>query len=332
MSTLSDSRAIVAQQGRRDDACLVTEQLVQDSKRAFYPKIELYEAFAGYKAKRERRLTSDNSIIEAQRQFLNSFAYLCDTHKGGSTVTATGLQKLQYSNILWIAANEGVSGEVKGFADNVLQILRNVHTRGESAARDDILRIAVRISTPRLKLYNQMVIYATRCRMELRKALRRDDVAALRTRLEKLSEPRIGRSLYDLVNLCYGMRSGQIDEIRGISRDPQDDFGRLAHFLGRIGATRSAVDSIVTTMSHTPSLRLISDIRYLNAPEVSIVELSPGDTSPYEIVRGICKSSLSQNALTPQCVFFKGLWFSTFPSTKTAATQYGPALPREELS
>ena len=38
-------------------------------------------------------------------------------------MTATALQKLQYSNILLLAANEGISEEIKAYANNILQML-----------------------------------------------------------------------------------------------------------------------------------------------------------------------------------------------------------------
>lgn len=106
----------------------------------------------------------------------------------------------------------------------------------------------------------------------------------------------------NLVERCHGMRGGKIDAIREMSTQPrgQDDFGRLAHFIGRISATRSAVNSIVRTTGQVPDLSWISEIRSVNAPSVVTIGLDLTDMSLYEIVRGLCKDSSAQNEWTTQ--------------------------------
>jgi hypothetical protein len=71
----------------------------------------------------------------------------------------------------------------------------------------------------------------------------------------------------DLVDLCYAMRGAEIEEIRRRSKDTDDDFRRLAHYIGRLGATRSSANTVVRAVIIVPGLRQISNIRIVEAPE-----------------------------------------------------------------
>lgn len=291
------------------------EQILQNAKKTLYPRLVLYEALAKFKGGHERRQPSSDSISEARRDFLDSFAYLCDIHKGGATVTAAGLQKLPYSNILWLAANEGIRSEVKRYADTILQKLVAMDSTTEPAVRDDIFQRAVNMCAPRLAFYKtELQTYATKCRMELRKDLPDEagktsssfqqkkrllilSAISLRKILKRLSEPPVALTLARLVELCYNMRGPGVETIRGRSTHPQDDFGKLAHYIGRLGATRSSVDAVVRTWIQVPALWRISQIRFIDAPEGRTLTLSPEDLIPYEIVWAISKDTPSQNTI-----------------------------------
>jgi hypothetical protein len=119
----------------------------------------------------------------------------------------------------------------------------------------------------------------------------------LRRRLKKLSEPPPSTTLADISDVCYSMRGPGVSEIKCRSKDPQDDFGKLAHYIGRLGATRSAAHAVVKGMIKVPGLRQISCIRTVEAPDIRNVTMDQGAMSPYEIVRKICEDSASQNPL-----------------------------------
>lgn len=104
-------------------------------------------------------------------------------------------------------------------------------------------------------------------------------------------------TLVDLVDLCYSMRGDEVDKIRRRSKDIEDDFRRLAHYVGRLGATRSSANAIVKTMMKVPALRQISSIRAVEAPEPREVTIDREYMNPYEIVRAICNDSISQNPM-----------------------------------
>jgi hypothetical protein len=123
-------------------------------------------------------------------------------------------------------------------------------------------------------------------------------VNPLRSKLKRLSEPPPSKTLVDLVTLCYDMREAELKEIRGISKDADDDFRKLAHYIGRLGATRSSSNKVVEAMAIVPGLRQISKICIIKeAPKPRDVTIDRENMSPYEIVRAICTDSTSQNPL-----------------------------------
>jgi hypothetical protein len=105
-------------------------------------------------------------------------------------------------------------------------------------------------------------------------------------------------TIADLVDYCYEMRGHVVGEIRRMSKTPKDDFGELAHYIGCLGATRSAAHYVVKGMMKVPALSQISyEIRTVDAPGTREVMIGAEALSPYEIVRCICEHSSSQNPL-----------------------------------
>jgi hypothetical protein len=119
------------------------KQIREDESKKMYPRLVLFEALAVFKDKPRRRQQSEDTICEARRDFLDSFAYLCDVEKGGKTVTATALQQHPISDCLWLAANEGVRDDVWSYATDLLQILKTVTPENKSVLKDHVFRLAV---------------------------------------------------------------------------------------------------------------------------------------------------------------------------------------------
>jgi len=291
------------------------EQIFASVSKELYPRLALFEALARFKDKHERRAPCNDDIVEARRAFLDSFAYLCDVQKGGATVTAAGLQQLPHSNILWLAANEGIRSDIKTYADTILSKLWTVDPSNQNDVEDDIFQLAVEKCRSRIVLYkDKMQNHARNCRMQLRNETQNESgeisslstnmqhiltckVALLRRRLKKLSEPPPSMTLTDIIDFCYGMRGPHIGEIKRRSKDPLDDFDKLAHFIGRLGATRSSVHAVIKGIIKVPALPQISCIRTVEAPDIRKVTLDQWALSPYEILRGICQDRVSQNPL-----------------------------------
>ena len=165
-------RAMVQQRETTSEP-MSLEPVFNNAAIKLYPRLGLFEALAKFKDNHKRRETSGEIICEARRDFLDSFAYLCDIEKGGGFVTATGLQKLPLGNILWLAANEGVREDVKLYAESILQRLKKVTPETRLAVRDDIFQLVVEKSLPRVAFYtSEMQKYARNCRMQLRRVMR----------------------------------------------------------------------------------------------------------------------------------------------------------------
>jgi hypothetical protein len=101
----------------------------------------------------------------------------------------------------------------------------------------------------------------------------------------------------DIIDYCYNMRGPEVQEIKERSRDVPDDFSNLAHYIGRLGATRSAVNTVVRAMAKVPALCQISIIRTVDAPETKDITVLPDFSNPYEIVLAICKDLMPQNPM-----------------------------------
>lgn len=175
MATIAAPRAprAMVQRSRVDYSAL--PEVFNEAANKLYPKLVLYEALARFNNEFKPRELSDDEICEARRDFLDSFAYLCDIEKGGATVTATGLQELEYSNILWLAANEGIRKDVEIYAKNILGKLRTMDQEDQAVIEDDIFRLAVEKCSTRINFYtSEMQKLARNCRMQLRQELRDD--------------------------------------------------------------------------------------------------------------------------------------------------------------
>lgn len=146
------------------------EQIFATASKEVYPRLALFEALAQFKDEHQPRAPSSDDVVEARRAFLDSFAYLCDVQKGGQTVTAAGLQKLPYSNVLWLAANEGIRSDVKTYAESVLSKLLSVDPSTQRIVEDAVFHFAVEKCNSRIVTYkDDMQKYARNCRMQLRR-------------------------------------------------------------------------------------------------------------------------------------------------------------------
>jgi hypothetical protein len=104
-------------------------------------------------------------------------------------------------------------------------------------------------------------------------------------------------TLAAIVDTCYDMRGSEVDKIKRYSKHAMDDFGKLTHYIGRLGATRSSVLAVVQAVFKVPNLLPISCIRTIEAPGARKLELEPWALSPYEILRRICLDPVSRNPL-----------------------------------
>ncbi|KAF2110390.1 hypothetical protein BDV96DRAFT_603973 [Lophiotrema nucula] len=282
------------------------ERIQQDEVRRLYPRLAMFEALSGFKDRHQPRMQLPDTIGEARRDFLDSFSYLCDVEKGGKAVTAAALQQLPMSNFLWLAANEGIRDDILRYAQEMLVLAKRATPENMCAIQTSILELAVEHCNHRIQFYKTKVHeYAKRCRMELRRRDRIDIVKMLRTKLKRLSEPPNNLTVAAYIDLCYDMRSTEIDHVKGFSSNADDDFRKIAHFLWRLSATRSHVNRVVEAMITVPSLRRISTIRPVSAPEVLEKTIHRSCLSPYQVLHRIVAESTSQNPVQSQHAFSK---------------------------
>jgi len=150
-------------------------QITELESAVLYPRLVLLEALTGFMDKPKQRAKSGLAICEARRDFLDSFAYLCDVEKGGKTVTATGLQRLEKDNQLWLAANEGIRDDILIYANDILDQIKSATAETQSIIQDRIVALSVEKCKPRIQVYKTAVQeLALKCRMALRR-VNRDD-------------------------------------------------------------------------------------------------------------------------------------------------------------
>jgi hypothetical protein len=125
-----------------------------------------------------------------------------------------------------------------------------------------------------------------------------------------------------MVDYCYAL--GGAPELKALKERSDGDFQDLAHFFGRLGATRAAVNTVVTAMKDCPSLRQIRGIRTIEPPGPKLVTLRPEDMSPYEIVRAIGKVEVSQNMLDIRSALHElvEVYYSTFNIIQSSISRW----------
>ena len=95
------------------------------------------------------------------------------------------------------------------------------------------------------------------------------------------------------------MRIAELNHITRCSTATTDEFAKLAHYIWRLGATRSAAIKVVDAMIMIPSLHRISQIRRVIAPEVAKKTIHSSCISPQEVLYGVVADSTTTNPL--QC-------------------------------
>jgi hypothetical protein len=99
------------------------------------------------------------------------------------------------------------------------------------------------------------------------------------------------------------MRTAEIDHIKRCSATTNDEYAKLAHYIYRLGATRSAANTVVEAMSAVPSLHRISEVRRVTAPDADEKTIPASCISPHEILYGIIADSKSSNPLHSEHAF-----------------------------
>ncbi|KAF2475121.1 uncharacterized protein BDR25DRAFT_391429 [Lindgomyces ingoldianus] len=283
--------------------------LNEEVDRELYPKLIFLKTLSPFKDGPVRRDSSGGSIDEHRRRFLDAFAYLCDVEKGGGTVTACALQKVNGDIVMWLAANEQIRPVVVDFAKDVLKRLKNVTVEERKGVEEEILDVAVKKGKKRIAFYRtRLGNCAEACCEEL--VTKSGELAAtqsepfsyleddfLRTWVKNLKKELGHISTLELVKFCYGLRGDGLELLRARSLTEDDCFGQLAHLVGRLGAHKSKVLTLVEAMLEVPSLRNIGDIRAASSPPKRKVRVVPETTHHYDMILGICRKESIVNTM-----------------------------------
>lgn len=80
--------------------------------------------------------------------------------RGGATVTATGLQRLNHSNILRLAANEGIRSEIKARTQTVLLKLKSVDASTRTVIENEVFDLAAKNCKSQIQTYMYNLLYS----------------------------------------------------------------------------------------------------------------------------------------------------------------------------
>lgn len=122
--------------------------------RRFYEPIHLLHALDPVQGGRKKtdRVSdaADLSQEDLLREFLNAVAYICDTDKGGKTVSAAAIQETPSQFILWIASNADVREATQCRLREIFSMLQP-----QEPDKTAIMKTMVQLAHGRLKQYRK---------------------------------------------------------------------------------------------------------------------------------------------------------------------------------
>ena len=305
------------QAARSKDAQAVAEgprpqdpDLAQTLEQDFYQKLVLHKILAPYNGSHiPRKSEQEHEVVneqELRRNFLDRLSYLCDIRKEGGTVTASALQELLHGNVLWLAANEGISTEVKAFGEWTFERLRDMTGNNVSMSRTQktILKRAFALANQRISFYQSHLRKKIEtCSGQLLSPPHGDDKGSTTANIllsctDILIAKRLATWLRKFRNaerhpmgvalMCYEARSKQLVELKARSSAPDDVVRDVAHYISRLGAHHHAVIVIVKAWSEVKSLRKIILVRTVVPADAKSIKLPAKTLNTYAIVKNIC--------------------------------------------
>ncbi|KAK2752503.1 hypothetical protein FQN54_008096 [Arachnomyces sp. PD_36] len=125
------------------------------SQRRFYEPLVLLRVIDPVRGIRfsDANYGTDDTLDDLRRSFIKRIATICDSRKGGDTVTAAALQSTPQHTIVWLAANQSLDDRtiqhIRGMLDRLAQI--SVHSK--SSILEEITHLIIEFCKPRLKFY-----------------------------------------------------------------------------------------------------------------------------------------------------------------------------------
>ncbi|ETN36986.1 uncharacterized protein HMPREF1541_07974 [Cyphellophora europaea CBS 101466] len=226
----------------------------------------------------------NESTADLRRRLLDSLAYICDSEKGGDTMTAIFVSSPPLTYHLARNKKPSDPGEVLAFLKSVLNQLENVdeHDRDRSQS---LLAECIQFSEKRIKAYKRMLQIRLKICFELAAG------TEIRQRLQKIAQvlEESAESYVDLCRRCFAMVKSQDMSIITAQAIRSEDYGHgrnpfaeLRHFVGRIGSHVQVVKVLLVAARRLPIL--FKDFE---------IEIVTGPTSPAPIPRARNQLTLS---------------------------------------
>ena len=136
--------------------------------RRFYEPLVLLNVLDPTRGAQRPDLITDRGLDEHSklwRNFLDQLSWLCDSEKGGDTVTAIGAQKTVQGSIFWLASNSNSRKKGQDHLKWVLAQLNRLYA-GDSMStielENQITTRCINLSSRRIKTYKTWLLQCTR--------------------------------------------------------------------------------------------------------------------------------------------------------------------------
>ena len=133
--------------------------------RRFYEPLVLLGALDPTRGAERPDLVADRGIDGQQklwRNFLDQLAWLCDSEKGGDTVTAVACQKIEEHSVFWVAANSKFKQKSRDHLNWVLSSLNSLYAaepESTSALKNKIWTRCITFSCSRIETYTAWLLH-----------------------------------------------------------------------------------------------------------------------------------------------------------------------------
>jgi hypothetical protein len=99
--------------------------------------------------------TTDDTLDQLRRSFVDAIAMICDSHKGGDTVMAAALQSTPFRTVIWLAANENPKTRTIQYLQRIIGTLRKATPDTRVRLANEISDCVVEFCRSRLNYYRQ---------------------------------------------------------------------------------------------------------------------------------------------------------------------------------
>lgn len=97
----------------------------------------------------------DDTFDQLRRSFVDAMATICDSRKGGDTVTAVALQATPTNTVIWLAANEKPKARTVQYLQGIISALVKATPDKRVLVTEEVSDRVVEFCRPRLDFYRK---------------------------------------------------------------------------------------------------------------------------------------------------------------------------------